>query len=62
MPANISKYDGSTNLGVWLEDYRLVCCMEGIKDDCLIIQFLDIHLAEGARDRLEHLPVGTIHD
>jgi hypothetical protein len=59
---NISKYDGSSNPGVWLEDYRLACRMVGIKDDHLIIQFLPIHLAEGARAWLEHLPAGTIHD
>lgn len=41
---NTSKYDGSSNQGVWLEDYRLVCRMAGIKDDHLIIQFLPIHL------------------
>jgi hypothetical protein len=46
---DISKYDGSTNPSVWLEDYRLACRMAGIKDDCLIIQFLTIHLAEGTR-------------
>jgi hypothetical protein len=40
MPTNISKYDGSTNLDVWLEDYHLACRMAGIKDDCLIIWFL----------------------
>jgi hypothetical protein len=34
----------------------------GIKDDCLILQFLPIHLEEGARAWLEHLPVKTIHD
>lgn len=47
--ANFSKYDKSSDLGVWLEDYRLACRMVGIKDDHLIIQFLPIHLAEGAR-------------
>jgi hypothetical protein len=62
VPANITKYDGSTNPSVWLEDYRLVCHMVGIKDDHLVIQFLTIHLVEGARAWLEHLPVGTIHD
>lgn len=37
VPANISKYDGSSNPDVWLEDYRLACHMAGIKDDHLII-------------------------
>jgi hypothetical protein len=60
--ANIARYDGSTNPRIWLEDYRLACHMVGIKDDFLIIQFLPIHLTEGARDWLEHLPTETIHD
>lgn len=45
-----------------LEDYRLACRTAGIKDDYLIIHFLPIHLVEGARVRLRHLPDGTIHD
>lgn len=45
-----------------MEDYRLACRMVGIKGDHLIIQYLPIHLAEGARAWLEHLPSGTIHD
>lgn len=28
----------------------------------MVIQFLHVHLAEGVRDWLEHLPAGTIHD
>lgn len=61
-PTNISKYDGSMNPDVWLEDYRLACCMVRIKDDYLIILFISIHLAEGARAWLEHLPVEIVHD
>jgi hypothetical protein len=60
-PANISKYDGYSNPSVWMEDYRLACCMAGIKDDHPIIQFLPIHLVEGARAWIEHLPARTIH-
>jgi hypothetical protein len=59
-PANSSKYDGSTNPHVWLEDYHIACRMAGIKDDNLIIQFLPIPLAEGARAWLEHLLLGTV--
>lgn len=59
---NITKYDGMTNPGVWLEDYRLACHMEGTKDDPLIIQFLPIHLVEGARAWLEHMPSNIIND
>jgi hypothetical protein len=47
--ANISMYDGSTNPGMWLEYYRLMCHMVGINDDHLVIQFLPDHLVEGAR-------------
>jgi hypothetical protein len=46
-PANITKYDRTTNLGVWLEDYHLACRMVRIKDDHLIIQFLPFHLVGG---------------
>jgi hypothetical protein len=42
-------YDGSTNPGMWLEYYRLMCHMVGINDDHLVIQFLPDHLVEGAR-------------
>jgi hypothetical protein len=59
---NITKYDETTNLSIWLDDYCLACYMAGIKDDHLIIQFLPIHLAEGTRVWLEHLSNGTIHD
>jgi hypothetical protein len=41
------QYDATTNPYVWLEYYHLACCMAGIKDDPLIIQFLPIHLTEG---------------
>jgi hypothetical protein len=34
---NICKYNRSSNPGVWLEDYCLVCRMAGIKDDNLVI-------------------------
>lgn len=61
-PANISKYDGSTNPAVWLEDYRLACHIAGINDDHLVMQFLPIHLVEGARVWLEHLVIGTVRD
>jgi hypothetical protein len=42
--ANVTKYDGSMNPCVWLEDYRLACCMAGIKDNYLVIQFILVHL------------------
>jgi hypothetical protein len=61
-PANITEYDGTSNYGIWLEDYRLAFCMAGVKDDHLIIRFLPIYLTEGARPWFEHLPIDTIHD
>jgi hypothetical protein len=61
-PANITKYDGTTNPVVWLEDYHLNYRMMGIKYDPMIIQFLRIHLADGARAWLEHLSGNTFHD
>lgn len=61
-PDNFSKYHGSTNPSVWLEDYRLACQMAGIKDDYLIIQFLPIHLVVAAGDWLKHLPTETVRD
>lgn len=47
---------------MWVEDYRLTCCMAGIMDDYLIIQFLPIDLTEGARAWLEHLLARTVRD
>jgi hypothetical protein len=35
--ANITKYEGSSNPSVWLENYHLACRIAGIKDDHLII-------------------------
>jgi hypothetical protein len=61
-PINIFMYDRSSNPDVWLEDYCLACRMVKIKDDHPIIYFLSIHLEEGARVWLEHLPADTIHD
>ena len=39
-PANIVKYTGETNPGVWLEDCRLVCQAGRVNDDQFIIQYL----------------------
>jgi hypothetical protein len=36
--------------------------MVGIKNDHLVIEFLPVHFAEGARVWLEHLPSSSIHD
>ena len=36
-PANVMKYTGDTNPGVWLEDYRLACRAGGATNKCFII-------------------------
>ena len=59
-PANIVKYTGDTNLGVWLEDYRLACRARGASDDRFIIQYLPICLGENVRAWLDFLPVDSI--
>jgi hypothetical protein len=56
----VVKYDGKTNLSVWLEDYHLACREGGADDKLFIIQFLPIYLADTARAWLDHLPRNTI--
>ena len=41
-PANITKYTGETNPGIWLEDFRLAYRAGGVDDDYFIIQYLPI--------------------
>jgi hypothetical protein len=36
-PNYIVKYDGETNLSVWLEDYHLACRAGGVDDDLFIM-------------------------
>ena len=59
-PANVVKYTGDTNPGVWLEDYRLACRAGGASDDRFIIQYLPICLGENVRTRLDFLPADSI--
>ena len=59
-PANIVKYTGDTNLGVWLVDYRRACQAGGANDDRFIIQYLPICLGENVRAWLEFLPADSI--
>jgi hypothetical protein len=59
-PSNVVKYDGKTNLGVLLEDYRLMCRASGASDDLFITQFLPIYLADCGRAWLDHLPINAI--
>jgi hypothetical protein len=58
--SNIVKYDGKTNLSIWLEDCCLACRAGEADDDLFIIQFLPIYLADTARAWLDHLPRNTI--
>ena len=58
-PANIVKYTGETNPGVWLEDYRLACHARGANDDQFVIQYLPICLGENVCVWLEFLPADT---
>jgi hypothetical protein len=43
------KYARTTNLFIWLEDYRLACHMGGASDDMMIIQYLPIYLSESTQ-------------
>ena len=36
-PANIAKYTGETNPGLWLDDYCLACRAGGAEEDDFII-------------------------
>jgi hypothetical protein len=58
--ANVVKYTGDTNPGVWLEDYRLACRDGGASDDRFIIQYLPICPGENVRAWLDFLPVDFI--
>ena len=60
LPANVMKYTGDTNPGVWLEDYRLACRAGGASDDHFIIQYLPICLGENVRAWLDFLPADSI--
>ena len=59
-PANITRYVGETDPGLWLEDYRLACCTGGAQSDGFIIRNLPLYLADSARTWLEHLPSDRI--
>ena len=61
-PANITKYTGETNPGIWLEDFRLAYRAGGVDDDYFIIQYLPICVGEHVRAWLEFLPHNIIHD
>jgi hypothetical protein len=58
--ANIQKYAGETNPGLWLKDYWLACQASGTDGDAFIIRNLPLYLADLARTWLEHLPPNEI--
>jgi hypothetical protein len=49
-----------TNLGLWLEDYRLACQASGADGDAFIIRNLPLYLTNLARTWLEHLSPNEI--
>jgi hypothetical protein len=53
-------YSRETNLGLWLEDYRLASKAGGAYNDYFIIRNLPLFLADSARTWLEHLPPNRI--
>jgi hypothetical protein len=57
---NIVKYNGKTNLGVWLEDYHLTCRVGGANDEPFVILLLPIYLPDSTRAWLDHLPRNII--
>jgi hypothetical protein len=59
---SIVKYNGETDLRVWLNDYCLACQLGGATTDEVIIRNLPLHLADSARTWLEHLPASQIHN
>ena len=61
-PANITKYAGEMDPGLWLGDYHLVCRTGGAESDGFIIRNLPLYLADLARTWSEHLPANRIHD
>ena len=61
-PANITKYTGETNPGIWFEDFQLACRAGGVDDDHFIIQYLPICVGEHVRAWLEFLPHDNIRD
>ena len=61
-PANITKYTGETNPGIWLEDFWLACRARGVDDDYFIIQYLLIYVGEHVQAWLEFLSHDSICD
>jgi hypothetical protein len=60
VPNNIVKYDGKPNPSVWLEDYHLVCGVDGVDSNLFISQFLPNYMANTSIIWLDHLPRNSI--
>src|SRR3954471_3536355 len=58
-PVNIEAYDGTTDPGVWIEDYILHIHMAR-GDDLHAIKYLPLKLKGSARHWLKSLPENTI--
>ena len=58
-PVNIEAYDGTTDLGVWIEDYILHIRMAR-GDDLHAIKYIPLKLKGPARHWLKSLPKNTI--
>ena len=58
-PVNIEAYDGTTDPGVWIEDYILHIHMAR-GDDLHAIKYLPLKLKGPARHWLKSLPENTI--
>ena len=55
-PTTLVKYSGETDPAVWLNDYCLACQLGGATNDAVIIRNITLHLVDGTRTWLEHLP------
>jgi hypothetical protein len=58
----VLKYSEESNLGLWLEDYRLAYQAGGADDDHFIIRNLLLFLADSAQTWLDHLSPNSIKD
>ena len=57
---NIEKYNGETDLKIWLVNYQLVMKAASTSDMFFMIQYLRIYLIDSARNLLNNLREGTI--
>jgi hypothetical protein len=57
---NIEKYDGETDLKIWLINYQLAMKAAFALDTFFMIHYLPIYLTNSARNWLNNLREGTI--